>query len=323
MAKVREHHWIPRLKRLVKKTVKECHGCKRFRVKAFDSPPLGNLPRARTEGRAAFKVVGVDYAGPLKYKKTKKVDGKAYLLLYACSLTRALYLELLPNMETIEFLRSLKRFIARRGRPEKIYSDNGRTFVGAANWVKLVTQDESLNEFLARHRIKWQFNLSRAPWWGGQFERMVGLVKASLSKCIGNGSLTWSELQDVMLDVEVALNNRPLSYIEDDIQLPVLTPNTFLLDQPNVLPELEPHRQETKDLRKREKYLRRCKDMLCQRWTGEYLRGRRERHRLRHEGKPAYLNTGDVVLIKSDQKDRGKWKIGVVERLVPGRDGVV
>ena len=76
MAKIRENHWIPRLRHLVKKTVKACYGCKRFLAKALDDPPPGNLPRDRTEGRAAFKVVGVDYAGPLKYRKTKTVEGK-------------------------------------------------------------------------------------------------------------------------------------------------------------------------------------------------------------------------------------------------------
>ena len=80
-----------------------------------------------------FQVVGVDYAGPLKYRKKAKAEGKAYVLLYACSLTRALFLDLLPNLETMKFLGSLKRFIARRGRPERIYSDNGRTFLGASN----------------------------------------------------------------------------------------------------------------------------------------------------------------------------------------------
>ena len=50
-------------------------------------------------------------------------------------------------------------------------------------------------------------------------------------------SCPWKELQDVVLDVEVALNirpPRPLSYLEDDIQFPVLTPNTFLFEQPKL-----------------------------------------------------------------------------------------
>ena len=136
IAKVREQYWVPRLRRLTKRVVKNCHGCRRFQEQAFSFPPQGNLPKDRTEGKTPFQVVGVDYAGPLKYRKGAKTEGKAYVLLYACSLTRALFLDLLPSLETTEFLASLKRFIAWRGRPQKMYSDNGKTFVGAAKWIK-------------------------------------------------------------------------------------------------------------------------------------------------------------------------------------------
>jgi hypothetical protein len=133
-------------------------------------------------------------------------------------------------METDEFIPTLKRLIARKGRPEKIYSDNAKTFVAAAKWLKKAQQDEKFNHFLAKEKIKWQFNLSRAPWWGeggGQFERMVGLVKSALYKSIGNGFLTKKELEDVLLDIETTLNNKPLGYQEDDIQMPTLTPNSL------------------------------------------------------------------------------------------------
>ena len=172
-----------------------------------------------------------------------------------------MYLELSKTMETEEFISTLKRFIARKGRPEKIYSDNGRTFVGAAKWLRNVMQDERLHDFLAKLNIKWQFNLTKAPWWGGQFERMIGLVKQAFNKSVGNGTLTWSELQDVLLDVEVALNNRPLSYVEEDVQLPLLTPNMLQFGHPNLLPE--DHNQENPDLLAR--YLAKCKDVV---WGG-------------------------------------------------------
>ena len=226
MAQVRESSWVPRLRQLVKKTIRECHGCRRFHAKPVSKPPPGNLPINRTEGDRPFQVVGVDFAGPIKYRITKKTEGKVYIVLYACSLTRALYLELTTSMETNEFIPTLKRLIARKGRPEKIYSDNGKTFVAAASWLKKAQADEKLQQFLAKENIKWQFNLSRAPWCGGQFERMVGLVKSALYKSIGNGCLTKKELQDVLLDVEITLNNRPLGYQEDDIQMPTLTPNS-------------------------------------------------------------------------------------------------
>ena len=285
-------------------------------------PPPGNLSRDRIEGRAAFQVIGVDFAGPLKYRKGKKNEGKAYIVLYACSLTRGIFLELLPNMETTEFITSLKRFIAHRGRPEKIYSDNGKTFFGAANVLKTIMHDEKVHDYLAKPRKMWQFNLSRAPWWGGQFERLIGLVKRALHKSIGGGLLTWAELQDVLLDVEVTLNNRPLSYVEDDPQLPVLTPNSLLFGQPNLLPELEHHHLESPDLRRRAKYLKRCKDAMWRRWTDDYLRGLREQHRLKHPGSQSDIAVGDVMLVKDDERNCGKWKMGIVVEVIIGRDGI-
>jgi hypothetical protein len=42
-----------------------------------------------------------------------------------------------------KFIISQKRFIARRGRPELIYSDNAATFQAAAKWVKEVREDEN------------------------------------------------------------------------------------------------------------------------------------------------------------------------------------
>ena len=123
-------------------------------------------------------------------------------------------------------------------------------------------RDEKTQDYLAHENIKWQFKLSRAAWWGGQFERLIGLVKTALNKTIGCGMLTWTELCEGVLDVEIALNNRPSCYVEDDILLSVLTPNTLLFLRSNQLPELEPHHLREFHLRRRAKYLRRC-NRLC------------------------------------------------------------
>ena len=88
-------------------------------------------------------------------------------MLYACSLTKALYLEVLPNLETTTLMPSLKRFIAEQGRPSKILSDNEMTFVGATKLMKEIQKDKQMQGYLASEKITWRFNLSRAPWWGG------------------------------------------------------------------------------------------------------------------------------------------------------------
>ena len=105
----------------------------------------------------------------------------------------------------------------------------------------------------------------------------------------------------MLLDVEVALNNRPLDYVADDIQLPILTPSSLLHIQPNTLPELECP-----------KYLSKCKDTVWSRWTKEYLRGLHERHHLKRKGDSTHPAKGDVVIIKSDDKNHAQWKLGVV-----------
>ena len=92
--------------------------------------------------------------------------------------------------------------------------------MAASKRLASIMRDEKIQDYLAHLHIIWQFHLSRALWWGGQFERMVGLVKQALYKSTGGANLAWSELEEVILDVEITLNNRPPTYLEDDVQLP-------------------------------------------------------------------------------------------------------
>ena len=189
--------------------------------------------------------------------------------------------------------------------------------------MKKAIQNEAVHDFLASNHINWRFNLSRAPWWGGQFERMVGLVKQTLYKNVGRAKLTWEELADLLQDVELTLNNRPLGYVEDDVQMPVLTPNIMLFGQPNMTLEETNEEIEDRDLRRRARYLQECKKKIWNRWSNEYIRGLREKHNLQHHGKTNVLKIGDVMIIKGDERNKGHWKLGIVKELIKGRDGVV
>ena len=240
----------------------------------------GQLPDDRTTPGIAFEVIGVDFAGPVRFRKSNKAEGKAYLCIFACSLSRAIHLELLRNLETSTFIMCLKRYIARQGRPRVVYSDNGGAFTKTSKWLEQLRKDEKLRGLMEEYEIKWKFNLSRAPWWGGQFERLIGVVKSAMFKVIGGGHLTWDELSEVMLDIEMQLNRRPLTYIEDDVELPTLTPVSFLHQRTCQLPEEEPWRINERDLKKRAKYLVECKNKLWRRWKKEYLVALRERHNM-------------------------------------------
>ena len=181
---------LPRPKKKKKSSELATGASKKFQVSAFANQPTASLPTDRRVGSVPFEVLGVDFVSPIAYKLLPKKEGKAYILLFACSLTQALHLELLPNQTAEEFIRSLKRFIAWRGRPRKIYSDNGRSFTAAVKWLSIVMKSEQLQDHLAHQGITWQFNLSLAPSWGEQFERASDKLA-----CFGRSSkkccLTW------------------------------------------------------------------------------------------------------------------------------------
>ena len=124
------------------------------------------LPITRTQGSTPFQVLGVDFAGPIRYQVKGKNEKKAYLALFACSLTRAVHLELVRSLETEDFIMCFKKFIARRGRPE-LNSDNAQMFKATVRWLKKVRKNEQFNDYLARLEIKRRFNLSGAPGGGG------------------------------------------------------------------------------------------------------------------------------------------------------------
>ena len=119
-------------RQLTKTIIKGCYRWRKFQVTAFSNPPAGKLPPDKTEGSASFQVVGPEFAGPIGYKLKTKKQGKAYILLFAWSLTRAVDFELQPNQKAEAFIKHLKRFIKRKGHPRKIYEYNKRTFVGGA-----------------------------------------------------------------------------------------------------------------------------------------------------------------------------------------------
>ena len=168
------------------------------------------------------------------------------------------------NSYQISLHSSLKRLIARKGRATVVYSNNAKIFVAVQCGLVKSTKIR-MQEYLIKEQIKLKFNLNRAPWWGGQFERMVRLVKQSLFKAIGRANLTKQELEEILLDIEIVLNNRPFIYVEEDIKIPVLTPNTLLYEQPIMIPE-ERLDEDTPEIKRRQRYINKCKEAARKRW---------------------------------------------------------
>ena len=193
----------------------------------------------RTTVAIVVEVIRTDFAGPIRYKQRKKTERNGYLAVSTFILSRVVHIELVQSLVTDKYIQFLKRLIARRGRPRITQSDKGGTFVKTSKWLRDLGKDERLEGLLDEYEIKWKFNLSRARWWGKQFERFIGVIKMAMYKVIGGGVLTWEELSEVLLDEGTQINRRLLSYVEDDMELPILTPSTFLFQRTSELLQMK------------------------------------------------------------------------------------
>ena len=88
---------------------------------------------------------------------------KVYIALFTCCVTRAVHLELVVDLSIDTFKRCLRRFIARRGVPTLMVSDNTKTFKGIDKELRVLYSHPLVREEVENRRIQWRFNLERAP----------------------------------------------------------------------------------------------------------------------------------------------------------------
>lgn len=89
--------------------------------------------------------------------------------------------------------------------------------------------DRVVQEHLTGLGATWQFNVERAPWWGGAFERMVRSTKCCLKKLIGAAHLSLYELTTALAEIEAVLNSRPLAYISGDDMEELIMPSHLIV----------------------------------------------------------------------------------------------
>ena len=250
LANIRYTFWIPQGRSTVKSVLRICNKCRRCEGGPYRLPPFAPFPTSRVTESVPFKRTGIDYFGPL-YIKTRQGQQKVWICLFTCLVTRGIHLEVTTDMSTEQLLLCLRRFIAIRGTPVGIISDNASQFKAASDMMKQVWQgtvkNEDIQSYVTTKKIKWRFITEMAPWMGGFYERLIEIVKRSLRKSIGRRLLELALLQTLMKEAESVVNSRPLVYVGDDINSSIaLTPNHFLSNhQTTGIPENETKDDET------------------------------------------------------------------------------
>lgn len=178
LSEFRSAYWLVRGRQFVRRLLHGCVTCRKLEGRPCQGNPPPLLPDYRVQPSRPFQTTGVDFAGPL-YVRTPGEAGssKVWLGLYTCCSTRAVHLDLVRDMTMATFLRSFRHFTARRGTPSRMISDNGKTFKCASTVIAGILESSEARNYFTQVHVEWQFNLEKAPWWGGIFERMVKSAK--------------------------------------------------------------------------------------------------------------------------------------------------
>jgi hypothetical protein len=169
-----------------------------------------------------------------------KTITKGYIAIFVCFANKAVHIEVVTSLTTEAFLAALRHFIARRGKPRTIYSDNGTNFQGAAHQLHEIytmlhntSEMARVQDFLANEGCDWKFIPPRAPHHGGLWEATVKSIKYHLRRTLGSNVDTYEELSTLLSEIEACLNSRPLCTLSDDtFNQTYLSPGHFLIGEP-------------------------------------------------------------------------------------------
>ena len=126
---VQKKMWILGIRNGLRSIKNKCVTCRKGRAQTI-APVMADLPEEWLDASTAFTNVGVDYFGPFIVKIGRRNE-KRWCCLFTCLTVRAVHIEVVPKIDTDSCLNAIMRFIARRGKPSTMISDNGTNFVGA------------------------------------------------------------------------------------------------------------------------------------------------------------------------------------------------
>ena len=331
---LQRHFWITGSKTLVRRTIHDCVRCARFNTQPI-FPLMGDLPAARVNPSPPFTHTGLDYAGPIATKSCfEGFPEKSYILVFICFATKAVHLEVTNGMTVADTMEALRRFMARRGVPSALYSDNGTGLMGARRHLNELQQlfkkkwnGKTASEALMELGTNWQPIPPSAPHMGGIWESVVKSAKGLLKRMFGTGALNVFQLTTVICEIEAILNSRPLGPVSDDpADLQALTPAMLLTGFKHDLFPVVPGRKPaqlavSKDPLQRYRYLQSLIAEFWNRWRDEYLAILHTRAKGLKD--IPNMEVGDLVLIQVDNTPPAEWPLARISHTKPGPDGRV
>ena len=188
LSSVRQRFWPLQGRRSAVNFVNRCMTCAKNRHKNIQQI-MAPLPATRVIPQLPFTQIGLDYAGPMAVKQSKRKSApliKLYVCIFICLLTKAVHIETITDLSATLFLAVFKNFTSRRGIPSIIFSDNAKTFIGSRAYLQNIFQDilktSEVQNYCAHLNIRWKLNPSYAKHFGGIWEAAFKCMKAHFSQ---------------------------------------------------------------------------------------------------------------------------------------------
>lgn len=342
LAAVRRSYHLPQGRREIFNILHSyCSCCKRHDARPYKAPPTAPLPSFRIQPTTTpFKNVGIDIFGPITIVSDidKLKTEKRWVIIFTCLVVRAVHMEVIAKMETNEIISGIRRYVARRGAPKLILTDNAPQFkvldgVLADLWKK-VTQSTQGAKYFAESEIIWKFVPQYAPWMGGVYERLIQSIKNAFHRTYGEVKLTSIQLITATCEIEAIMNSRPITYVDREVNTRIITPNHFLRVQ---FPAVSIQTDESQHTRRpvvtavRKHIVTQWKiaeerlDKYWRLWTDHYLLALRESSNTVGSKRPTLRQPkeGEVVLMVDPTTRRGFWRSAVIEKLIRSGDNEV
>ena len=327
MHEARRTFWIIGLRKMAKAVVSKCVVCQKLCKKPLDQL-MGQLPSLRVAaGFPPFSNTAMDMFGPLQIRLNRRTLQEAQVVIFTCTTTRAVHLELLTDKSSEAFLMAFRRFTCLRGHPNVCWSDCGSNFIGAQEYLREVMQNwdipkiqSTLSEEFACN-FKWQWNTPHASHQNGVVESLIKSVRQALNSVCKNQAFTEEQWRTFLAETAYMVNSRPLYPSSDDVwEEPPITPNDILIGQHNPPPQPE------QESRVNPRHLLRS----VQNKAGEFwacwmkyfaptLLPRNKWFKKREN-----VEIGDLVLeLNPNRKSPSQWEMALIVDTYPGKDGLV
>ena len=331
LARSRSCAWIVRGKTLAKQISKSCPMCIKKR-KELCKQQIAEIKPENLEVCRPWTYVALDFAGPIVSKGVvnARARRKCWVLVYVDRSTKAVCLLACPGYDTASFLLRHEEFVARKGDPAEIVSDQGSQLLAAG----VILAKKESPEHWDWSRIKrenstssWVFVPVGSQHHNGLPESMVKVLKSTLAQALNPGVvLTYDELVTLLARISCSINSRPLGLSnispndqQEDILQPI-TPNHMLLGRSS--PESPPlEYSESDKFCQRLAYVAAVEEEWWQRWISTVLPTLLPARKWKKEEKN--LMVGDIVMLTYPGNVKDDYVLARVTELLPDAKNLV